>query len=140
MDENTDIVHMWNKEELSQSEIAGKLGITRSAVAGIAFRLRASGVRLCSRKNGPPPKKKEKKVRPVYRTAPPRLRKKRPSKPVYRKKSVDQAYGTGTLLIDLSPRGCRWPTGMDYKFRHLFCGEEHEGAGPYCNKHKLLLA
>jgi hypothetical protein len=41
------------------------------------------------------------------------------------------------LLFDLPPSACRWPSKRDLDDPlFVWCGQQVEGAGPYCSKHR----
>lgn len=144
------IKKLWNSGR-SYSMIAGELRLSRSQVSGVIHRLRKSGFDLASRysKPGPAPKarprstkftqltgKSGRRFHGKTRTPPAPWIDRRPKKELPKHQDIGRKpYGHGHLLADMDQCQCRWPTGLDDKGRHLFCGERTE-AYPYCPGHR----
>ena len=103
------------RDGYSASEIAGVLGVTRSAIIGKIYRLGLRETPLRHRRNPPPHAK----------MAPPA--------PHIRPKPEPPQF---TLLIfDLKPGQCRWPSDEEGK-PFTFCGANQEAGSPYCPVHR----
>jgi len=103
------------RDGYSASEIAGVLGVTRSAIIGKIYRLGLRETPLPRRRN----------PAPHARIAPP--------PPHIRPKPEPLQF---TLLIfDLEPGQCRWPSDEDVK-PLTFCGASQEAGSPYCPVHR----
>jgi len=103
---------MWS-EGATVDAIAASLGTTRSAVAGMIYRLRRAAAAL-------------------HLEAPAR---RRPSRRTGRRKSVGEPPGASLLL--LTTRCCRWPDEKE-KAARFFCkepGADLERGLQYCPRH-----
>jgi hypothetical protein len=113
------IAEQW--PDLSQREIARKLGFKPGVVSGLVARARRNGDRRFPSRPDPAPKVRV--IKPVgeavgnRKPPPPPLT---PSNP--------------RLLIDLGPRDCKWPIS-ERDGRHLFCGQPQAANRPYCPVH-----
>lgn len=129
------IKELWNSGR-SYSRISGELGLSRSQVAGIVHRLRKSGFDLARRssKPGPAPRARPRSTKLTQLTG--KSGRRFPEKELPKYQDIRRKpYGHGHLLADMDQCQCRWPTGMDDKGRHLFCGERTD-AYPYCPGHR----
>jgi hypothetical protein len=95
---------------LSRAEIGNRLGMTRSAVSGLVFRMQhAAAV--------PPPRPK-----PVQHV---RLAK---------KIAASEPATTAVPLLELADHACRWPVAGEGRAT-LFCGAHRGGRASYCLQH-----
>ncbi len=92
---------------LSRAEIGNRLGMTRSAVSGLVFRMQHAAV--------PPPRPK-----PVQQAKPVRPAKKPAT--------------TAVPLLKLADHACRWPVAGEGRAT-LFCGAGRDGHRSYCRHH-----
>ena len=92
------------------TDMALKLGVSRSIVAGRIDRARKGG----DPRFGPRPK---------------------PEPIVVAKPVPTKSAPKNLLLVDAPLNGCRWPTGAAPDGRHLFCGHPQALGRPYCPAH-----
>jgi GcrA cell cycle regulator len=140
-----ELTQLWNtigitgRPRWSGSEIAEKLGVTREAVIGKAWRLslpaRQTNVANSARMNGPQ----------VLRRAPRPVREGRPPKQYCERvpavASPPLATGAGCSLLELSNESCRWPHGDPVHGGFRFCGKPEAdlaGGHPYCRFHRRM--
>jgi GcrA cell cycle regulator len=140
------VIHLWSVKELTGSEIAGVIGVTRAMVMGKLNRLglmntgrgssstRSTKVRemkqqrskeIAERRAAAKQEKAERHdVAPV--TVPP------PPLPEPR-----SSHWTGLAAeIDvIGPLECRWPLGEPYEPATVLCKAKVKGCGPYCSYH-----
>lgn len=133
---NNKIVAMWNAN-MTSSEIAKALHITRSAVMGRVSRLREKGVALRSIQKIKPAIKREVKTRRGW------VMKKQPkpkSAPVI---SLDQFTldipepPTDISIMELKENSCRYVIGSDRRRGALYCGKP-KARRSYCEEHAKL--
>jgi len=141
---------LWTDDELTASQCAKVLGVTRNAIIGKVHRLDLEKRVVASKQNG------SRGSAGKYRGVITRARKARaarivPPKPdriklppidIFTPAAEDIAVGawaalpgtTPVTLEALSRTGCRWPIGEDAPF--LFCGCEAAPGSSYCPTHK----
>ena len=121
---------LWADDELSASDIARRLGITRNAVLGKIHRLGLSNRR-------PPAGPRSIVPRPpkVARVR----RAKIPSPPSPPKAAPRPELGPGLVarLEDLPAQACHWPVGDPASVAFRFCGRAASRA-PYCEDHRQV--
>jgi GcrA cell cycle regulator len=121
-DERLALLRRLASEGMSGQQIADKLGITRNAVAGMAWRLN------------------------IERPKKPKIKKAKPPKPAINlqfaaKESVD---GSNKItfrcytILELSPGECRWPVGETADGLHTFCANRKDPAVSYCDYHAKI--
>lgn len=141
---------LWQDDELTASQCAKVLGVTRNAIIGKVHRLKLDK-RVAARKRtggrGSAGKYRgvvtaARKAR-AARIAPPQPdRIKLPPVEIFKPAAEDIAVGAwaalpGTVPVsmdDLGRTSCRWPIGEDAPF--LFCGCEAAPGSSYCLTHK----
>jgi GcrA cell cycle regulator len=137
---------LWKAGDLSASQIARRLGVSRNAVLGKVFRLGLSGQRAPS---------------PLRTSRPPTPQRRRPSHPAERRRigarsaspteapasaspplepaleaaaSETELPGLVAHLEDLAPDACHWPCGDPKAADFAFCGRRTLSP-PYCVAH-----
>jgi hypothetical protein len=128
------LIDMWNDDKTG-SEIAEALGMSRSAVMGKLYRLRAAKYieykTIPVRHKDDTPEKRAKREKRPYRS--PYLG---PVVPLPPKPAVTvNTQGIG--LMDLRRSSCRFIINDGPAQGFLFCGKEKE-KGPYCADHRKL--
>jgi len=110
---NEAIGSMWQENKLTASQIANEFGITKGAVMGVIYRLRASGLDLDRRS--------DKKKPVVYQTF----------------KSEPAPPNIGVTIMDLTSRSCRYILGDTDGENTIYCGDPIDGRS-LCAKHRKL--
>ena len=152
MNENVErMAVMWNRDGLSQAEIASAMGLTRHAVAGVIFRhrdkfnRRRSGTRYAADHVKPPRKEPQKanQRRKAFHEAKAAKAEKiaslpflsPPVEPVITPTEYDQARKSkAKTLLDIGRCECRWPLTSDHP--HMFCAAEAVSGSAYCAHHR----
>jgi GcrA cell cycle regulator len=145
------LTRMWNtigisgRARWSGSEIAEKIGATREAVIGKAWRLhlpsRQKSVANSARINGAP---RPRPARPVrdgkspLKLPPLSVMKSAAAQPV---PSMPSVTAGGCTLVELTNETCRWPQGDPVLASFTFCGKPGADMAqrrPYCRDHMRM--
>jgi hypothetical protein len=108
---------------LSRSQIGDRLGMTRSTVGGLIYRMKAKGVAVPRRLPRPQSVKAKPQCDHSMRSTGTR------DLPV-------EVTADAVPLIDISPRGCHWPVAGE-GIATLFCGADRGGHRSYCRQHAM---
>ena len=95
---------------LSRAEIGNRLGMSRSAVSGLVFRMQHAVL--------PPRPKPVQHVRSAKKVA------------------ASEPATTAVPLLELADHACRWPVAGEGRAT-LFCGAGRDGHRSYCRQHTL---
>ena len=128
------IIDMWNDDKTG-SDIAEALGMSRNAVMGKLYRLRAAkyiGYKtIPAKKENDTPAKRAKREKRPYKS--PYLGPVVPLPP----KPARIVNAQGIKLTDLNHTSCRFIINDGPVQSFLFCGKKKE-KGPYCSNHRKL--
>jgi GcrA cell cycle regulator len=113
---------LWDEGRLSASQMAHRLGISRSAVLGKVHRMGLATHKVKQQAKPPKPAPKAKKQLPP---AMPTLELPPPPEPPF----------VGIVFDELTPNSCRYPQG-DGPF--VFCGQPKQDGSSYCAHHHRI--
>ena len=112
---------------LSLSQIGTQLGLTRSTVSGVAYRMKNGGGMAKPRRPWQRAKPKPKPV--IVRPPQPQRSTGMCDLP------IEPVPATAVPLIELGDNGCHWPVGPGTGTSTLFCNAERSGHVSYCRHH-----
>lgn len=136
-DERTELLLKLEAEGVSRSEVAKRIGTTRSAVIGKLFRLNgAKQSRPRSRKKKGSIVKPSANASKLHLTIPAAKELRRLAEEMKAAIPPEPRYVDGVRLQDLPDDGCRWPVNEPAPGEeHLFCGDQKKLGRSYCEKH-----
>lgn len=135
---------LWMAGE-SGSQIAGKLGVTRNAVIGAAFRAgltkRAAAPRYAEEQDrARAPERPQRPAPSMPASTRPRTVKAKAERPLVAPVPItrpDVEDGRITIM-QLSDKTCRWPIGDPAHADFCFCGHGPREGSPYCEYHARM--
>lgn len=133
-DLNDKIMKMWT-EDMTSSEIASQIGMTRGAVMGKVYRLIRRG--LLFKKTAGKGNITLKQPGVENKPAPKQVKKLRRISPKYLAVKYDQPPKDGLTILELTENSCRYIIGNQPPEKSVYCGKKKK-VGSYCEDHARL--